>query len=316
MLNVGKIQKANKERKDMFKRLKRLAVGSAAVVTVLTSLLGGVGLASAAGATPDIIGGTPATTPWTVSLQSLNNGVADHECGGTLIAPQWVLTAAHCAPFVTGQARIGSTKWDQGGQVIPIVAVFSNPKHDSVNGGFGNDSALVKLQHAAINTPIFGIGVPGPVGTQGLTAGWGLTCDTDFNDPTCTSSTPEQLQQLAMTRVSDDTCDLLRNGIQLNDHATMNCLVVTDGHKGGVCFGDSGSGSFERSHGLWVVSGIVAGIMNTTVLQPNACSATPTGGFNRDAVTDISTQLPWMLSVLQAQDPASAQIVQSHVVTL
>ena len=53
---------------------------------------------------PRIVGGEPVTAsshPWMVSLQHLPWGdgrsfYSQHQCGGSLIAPDWVLTAAHC----------------------------------------------------------------------------------------------------------------------------------------------------------------------------------------------------------------------------
>nr|XP_060483915.1 neutrophil elastase-like [Panthera onca] len=67
----------------------RRSTGPALAPVLLAMLLGGPALAS------EIVGGRPARPhawPFMVSLQ-LRGG---HFCGGTLIAPNFVMSAAHC----------------------------------------------------------------------------------------------------------------------------------------------------------------------------------------------------------------------------
>ena len=51
------------------------------------------------GMTSRIVGGSQAESnefPWQVSLQYRSGFSWYHFCGGSLIAPNWILTAAHC----------------------------------------------------------------------------------------------------------------------------------------------------------------------------------------------------------------------------
>lgn len=286
-------------------------------LSVILSLISGASAfaTSVGGVQPNIVGGQNATQSWTVSLQSIGTNGAAHECGGTLIASRWVMTAAHCAPYVTGQARIGTTNWKQGGEVISVSQVYSNPVHDS-SKNFGNDIALVKLSKPSTKQPV-PLGVYGPVGSTGIAQGWGITCDVDVNAPGCGDQTPDKLQQLTMRRTTDHYCDLVNSsGVQLNDTATMMCLVTADGSHAGICFGDSGSPYLETRYGAKVVTGIIIALMNNTVATPHVCSQTPDGGPNRDAATKVASQLPWIIQTLTQYDPNAAQYVQNHVVSL
>jgi secreted trypsin-like serine protease len=258
-----------------------------------------------------IVGGTPATQPNSVSLHS----GAGFECGGVLIAPQWVLTAAHCLPYTTLNARIGSLSRTSGGELIGITERIANPAFNPT-GNFGHDLGLVKLAKPSKQKPL-PLWLEGAVGSTGTTQGWGLTCD-DNLDPQgtapCWGSSPVQLQQLNITRAQNSLCNLVRpsDNLQLNDPSLM-CFTQTDRSRlAGICFGDSGSPTFRTVAGKQVVTGIVAGLMNNTSLRQDICSLGPNGEVNRDVATKASSGWKWIVATLLQRDPAAAQYVQSQ----
>jgi len=112
------------------------------------------------GDSPRIIGGTLApinTYPWFAkALTSTNNWDG---CGGSLVAPEFVLTAAHCLPKNTvAKYQIGAfcDQADNCGQVSQIVNIQTKYSHPNYNKNTDEyDFALIKLaSRVTVTNPV------------------------------------------------------------------------------------------------------------------------------------------------------------------
>jgi hypothetical protein len=185
-------------------------------------------------------------------------------CSGTVVAPQLVLTAGHCAlDTQTGTMDqpagyvvvTGSLDWTSPArQVSGVTRTILNPAYNAVSGD--GDAALlvlstpttapaVPLANASTDLPLLNAGAPTQI------AGWGLTS---------AGTVPDQLQWGVSVVQSSAVCDQQAAYIQeLFDAGRQVCAIDAPTFADGTCFGDSGGPLLgQRADGTWVEIGITA----------------------------------------------------------
>jgi len=127
-----------------------------------------------------IVNGEPALPgefPWAASIAlERANGSLFSFCGGSLIADQWVVTAAHCQVIPSDRILLGRRDLTTGdGVVHSVVEVIQHPDYDADTSD--SDIALVRIAPASSQEPIALVGPDGAFSTPGddfQVAGWGL----------------------------------------------------------------------------------------------------------------------------------------------
>ncbi|XP_077778165.1 mast cell protease 8-like, partial [Podarcis muralis] len=130
-----------------------------------------------------IVGGheaKPHSRPYMAALKYYNG---NFDCGGFLVAPQWVMTAAHCNGtyrVILGAHNIYLDETSQ--QVFTVKANYEHPYYYIDNKTVSNDIRLLKLNSKATLNKYVQI-LPLPEfdrdlshGTPCSVAGWGLVC--------------------------------------------------------------------------------------------------------------------------------------------
>ncbi|MCJ8742225.1 hypothetical protein PDJAM_G00079610 [Pangasius djambal] len=202
-----------------------------------------------------IVGGQVVTTkgrwPWQVSLQA--NG--RHLCGGSIITPSWIVTAAHCVQTLSspsqwkvyaGYLTLSQMSYSTGSSVRQVI---SHPGFDSDTNDY--DIALMKLW-----TPLQMSSSIGPVclPVTGLdlstsrtyyVTGWGATVSQ--------GSASNELREAQVSLISRTVC----NSRQVYNGQITDNMICAGKLEGGVdsCQGDSGGPLVTSENFLWWLVG-------------------------------------------------------------
>jgi transmembrane serine protease 11D len=236
---------------------------------------------------PRIVGGTPAAIarfPWQVALIEGRRAGRRQYCGGSLIAPDVVVTAAHCIdnPTVGGDASrvdviAGTGTYGIGGERIEASAVVVHPQYvRSRDSDF--DVALILLATpSALGRPIRIDDREAPVGTNAWVTGWGAIRDGGMGT--------DDLLGAEVPVVDTAVC----NAPESHDGAITARMLCAGQRAGGVdsCQGDSGGP-------LAVVDGANTRLIGIVSWGHGCAQALKYGVYTR-----VSSVARWIRSVLR-----------------